>query len=178
MGFPIQKFPDQSLFAAPRNLSQRTTSFIASQRQGIHRIPLRHLIVLEIRKRTQRNQILRFDLDDTILDFKFFEKTSFASNTSGNLRSGKVHDWYALVGEWMIGNDLGSCFRFPLFVRNPLFRRDRMRFLFTMSIRVGALVRKPGREHPSSPNRINRLLRRSKNPAGRYALTKISRPSN
>ena len=52
MGFPIQKFPDQSLFAAPRNLSQRTTSFIASQRQGIHRIPLRHLIVLEIRKRT------------------------------------------------------------------------------------------------------------------------------
>ena len=46
MGFPIRKCPDQSLFAAPRTLSQRTTSFIASQRQGIHRIPLRHLIVL------------------------------------------------------------------------------------------------------------------------------------
>lgn len=46
MGFPIRKFTDQSLFAAPRNLSQRTTSFIASQRQGIHRMPLRHLIVL------------------------------------------------------------------------------------------------------------------------------------
>ena len=46
VGFPIRKFTDQSLFAAPRDLSQRTTSFIASQRQGIHRMPLRHLITL------------------------------------------------------------------------------------------------------------------------------------
>ena len=37
---------DQSLFAAPHSLSQRTTSFIASQRQGIHQIPLWHLIAL------------------------------------------------------------------------------------------------------------------------------------
>jgi hypothetical protein len=48
VGFPIRKFTDQSLFAAPHDLSQRTTSFIASQRQGIHRIPLRHLIALII----------------------------------------------------------------------------------------------------------------------------------
>lgn len=48
MGFPIRKFTDQSLFAAPHDLSQRTTSFIASQRQGIHRILLRHLIALII----------------------------------------------------------------------------------------------------------------------------------
>src|ERR1700712_3837976 len=48
VGFPIRKFLDQSPFAAPQNLSQRTTSFIASQRQGIHRIPLRHLIALII----------------------------------------------------------------------------------------------------------------------------------
>src|SRR5258707_9598619 len=46
VGCPIRKFTDQSLFAAPRDLSQRTTSFIASQRQGIHRTPLRHLITL------------------------------------------------------------------------------------------------------------------------------------
>src|SRR5271165_6376327 len=46
VGFPIRRFPDQSLFAAPRDLSQRTTSFIASQRQGIHQIPLWHLIAL------------------------------------------------------------------------------------------------------------------------------------
>jgi hypothetical protein len=48
VGFPIRKFLDQSPFAAPQNLSQRTTSFIASQRQGIHQIPLRHLIALII----------------------------------------------------------------------------------------------------------------------------------
>ena len=39
---------DQSLFAAPHGLSQRTTSFIASQRQGIHQMPLLHLIALII----------------------------------------------------------------------------------------------------------------------------------
>ena len=44
MGFPIRKSTDQSLLAAPRGLSQRTTSFIACVRQGIHRMPLRHLI--------------------------------------------------------------------------------------------------------------------------------------
>ena len=32
----------------PVGLSQRSTSFIASQRQGIHRMPLRHLIALII----------------------------------------------------------------------------------------------------------------------------------
>src|SRR5271155_2446484 len=46
VGFPIRRFTDQSLFAAPHDLSQRTTSFIASQRQGIHQILLRHLIAL------------------------------------------------------------------------------------------------------------------------------------
>ena len=48
MGFPIRKSADQRLFAPPHGLSQRTTSFIASQRQGIHRILLRHLIALII----------------------------------------------------------------------------------------------------------------------------------
>ncbi len=48
VGCPIRKSPDQSLFAAPRRLSQRITSFIASCRQGIHRMPLRHLITLII----------------------------------------------------------------------------------------------------------------------------------
>ena len=48
VGFPIRKSMDQSSFAAPHGLSQRSTSFIASQRQGIHRTPLRHLIALII----------------------------------------------------------------------------------------------------------------------------------
>ena len=46
MGFPIRKSTGQSLFAAHRSLSQRTTSFIASCRQGIHRMLLGHLIAL------------------------------------------------------------------------------------------------------------------------------------
>ena len=48
VGFPIRTSTDQSFFAAPRGFSQRSTSFIASQRQGIHRTPLRHLIALII----------------------------------------------------------------------------------------------------------------------------------
>ena len=48
VGFPIRKSVDQSFFAAPHGLSQRSTSFIASQRQGIHQMPLSHLIALII----------------------------------------------------------------------------------------------------------------------------------
>jgi hypothetical protein len=88
VGFPIRKFPDQSLFAAPRDLSQRTTSFIASQRQGIHRTPFWHLIMLEIRKRTP--------------GIPFTPPTPVSSDSKrpvllqthpGSLRSGSDHDW-------------------------------------------------------------------------------------
>src|SRR5258705_13512567 len=48
VGFPIRKSADRSFFAAPHGLSQRSTSFIASQRQGIHRTPFWHLITLMI----------------------------------------------------------------------------------------------------------------------------------
>ena len=41
-GCPIQKFMDQSLLAAPHDLSQHVTSFIASYRQGIHNVPFCH----------------------------------------------------------------------------------------------------------------------------------------
>ena len=40
LGCPIRKSTDQSLLAAPRGLSQLTTSFIASWHQGIHHKPL------------------------------------------------------------------------------------------------------------------------------------------
>jgi hypothetical protein len=46
VGFPIRKSTDQRLFAPTRSLSQRTTSFFASYRQGIHQMPLGHLIAL------------------------------------------------------------------------------------------------------------------------------------
>lgn len=46
VGFPIRISMDQSLFAAPHGFSQRITSFFACACQGIHQMPLRHLIVL------------------------------------------------------------------------------------------------------------------------------------
>ena len=38
-GFPIRRSPDRSLHTAPRSLSQCSTSFIGTWRQGIHRTP-------------------------------------------------------------------------------------------------------------------------------------------
>ena len=46
VGCPIRRSMDQSSFAAPHGLSQRITSFIACACQGIHQMPLKHLIVL------------------------------------------------------------------------------------------------------------------------------------
>src|ERR1700737_3714364 len=91
VGCPIRKFTDQSLFAAPHDLSQRTTSFIASQRQGIHRIPLRHLIALITNAHRSaattfptpnaRHSALCLENMKTLIDII---KTSFASNTPGS----------------------------------------------------------------------------------------------
>jgi hypothetical protein len=39
VGCPIRRPPDQSPLAAPRGLSQRAASFVASRRQGIHQVP-------------------------------------------------------------------------------------------------------------------------------------------
>ena len=39
LGFPIRKSTDQFIFANPRSLSQLITSFIASESQGIPRVP-------------------------------------------------------------------------------------------------------------------------------------------
>src|ERR1700730_19039493 len=83
VGCPIRKFTDQCLFAAPRDLSQRTTSFIASQRQGIHRIPFRHLIALIIDAHRSAAKGLR-----SVLEGKpkgSIIKDQFASNTPENV---------------------------------------------------------------------------------------------
>src|SRR5271166_5738878 len=97
VGFPIRRFTDQSLFAAPHDLSQRTTSFIASQRQGIHQIPLRHLIALIAKARIvkPRGRMMRerkaqgfrplIRLSSDVGCVFGVEKTSFASNASGDL---------------------------------------------------------------------------------------------
>ena len=48
VGFPIRISTDQSLFAAPRSFSQRSTSFVACVRLGIHQMLFWHLITLII----------------------------------------------------------------------------------------------------------------------------------
>ena len=71
VGCPIRKSMDQSLFAAPHGLSQRTTSFIASYRQGIHQMPLGHLIALII----NAHQFERDGIDVEFL-FVYIERPS------------------------------------------------------------------------------------------------------
>ncbi len=39
VGCPIRRSPDRGPLAAPRGLSQRAASFVASRRQGIHQVP-------------------------------------------------------------------------------------------------------------------------------------------
>jgi hypothetical protein len=48
LGFPIRKSPDHRLLASSRGLSQLTTSFIASLRQGIHTHALSSLTIKSI----------------------------------------------------------------------------------------------------------------------------------
>lgn len=47
LGFPIRKFPDQSLMTALRDLSQSSTSFFGDIRQGIHFVPLSTFLCID-----------------------------------------------------------------------------------------------------------------------------------
>ena len=97
MGFPIRKCPDQSLFAAPRTLSQRTTSFIASQRQGIHRMLLRHLITLMIDARPRQRRT-RYKRKTSPADFS--TRLLLAKYTRPNsLRGRRAEPFYAQPAE-------------------------------------------------------------------------------
>jgi hypothetical protein len=127
VGFPIRKFTDQSLFAAPHDLSQRTTSFIASQRQGIHQIPLRHLIALIAKARV----FLPVNRQSTGRALFGIEKTSFASNASGDLSGQAPNPRLVALSDPDDGDRRTDKVRPPpSVVRCPA---DRMRFLFTMS---------------------------------------------
>lgn len=91
VGFPIRKFLDQSSFAAPQDLSQRTTSFIASQRQGIHQMLLRHLITLMIDVRSAKaGHDLKKDLSST-----FRSKTYFCLPSISGARRLRAVSWFA-----------------------------------------------------------------------------------
>src|SRR5277367_5982078 len=56
VGCPIRKSRDQRVLASPPGLSQRATSFIASQCQGIHQMPLLRLILTYLNFATCRGK--------------------------------------------------------------------------------------------------------------------------
>ena len=97
MGFPIRISADQSFFAAPHGFSQRSTSFIASQRQGIHRMPLRHLIALIINAHPLGSGTARSFFQEqaffrnSSIGWSLIRKTSLSSDRSDGVRSSSRH---------------------------------------------------------------------------------------
>ena len=94
MGFPIRRFLDQSSFAAPQGISQRTTSFIASQRQGIHQMLLRHLITLMIDVRALGRGQTRYKRKTCL---RISPKTIFACQAYA-ARPAAGRGWFAELG--------------------------------------------------------------------------------
>ena len=93
-GFPIRRSLDQSSFAAPQGLSQRTTSFIASQRQGIHQMLLRHLITLMINVRSAEPNMTKKERP-VFLDFSkrhIFACQAYPAHTAAG------RGWFAGLG--------------------------------------------------------------------------------
>ena len=58
-GFPIRRSADQRVLAPPHGFSQRATSFIASQCQGIHQMPFLRLIAQSQRPRMRQPALLK-----------------------------------------------------------------------------------------------------------------------
>src|SRR5712691_12306034 len=128
VGFPIRKSADQSSFAAPRGLSQRSTSFIASQRQGIHQTPLRHLIALIINARSrdrmpdvrcQKSEPFRPLISDIRPPDSIDRKTSLLRDRPEGARSSNAWMWIAATfGPAIFRID-------PLFTMSDSTRRAR-----------------------------------------------------
>src|SRR5580704_16028093 len=146
VGCPIRKFTDHCLFAAPHDLSQRTTSFIASQRQGIHRIPLRHLIAL-------------------IIDAHRSAAKGFRSVLEGKPKGSIIKDQFASNTP----EDVAVMLR-PLteaLARRKERRSNRMYFLFTMadnplSVRKGRPMRAKAKPCLRTMPRNSQGLQRAK----------------
>jgi hypothetical protein len=147
VGVPIRKSADQRLFAPPHGLSQRTTSFIASQRQGIHRIPLRHLIALIINAHPR--QVARLAPCAGVIE------RPFASNMPENIAVKQMLTNWQLVFSNV--NEAGSFARMqkttlPLDKRSDMFplHDDRQQ----RSRRISAQPRIRFIQDPSSPGRF------------------------
>jgi hypothetical protein len=119
VGFPIRISADQSFFAAPHGFSQRSTSFIASQRQGIHRTPLRHLIALIINahplgsgpleRSSGTSALLEHVLvRNSSIGWSLIRKTSLSSDRSDGVRSSSRHKhWPTTTSHTPFGTTTG-----------------------------------------------------------------------
>lgn len=141
VGFPIRTFPGQSLLAAHRNLSQRVTSFIASQSQGIHQMLLSYLILI-------RSQIRKsFDprSETPGLTFGFRLSSELALGFGRNPETCLKHSSDCLVLHFPrpLHSTCKSCCKTKRFQRLPPpryaitgKRRQSLQILFTMSKNV------------------------------------------
>ena len=87
MGCPIRKSPDQRLFAPTRSLSQLTTSFIASESQGIH-----HTLLLTFLLNSMLN--INTGLTMYFLSFQYVKELDppiYHRQTCGELRNRTIH---------------------------------------------------------------------------------------
>jgi hypothetical protein len=93
VGFPIRTSADHSFVAAPRSLSQLSTSFIATACQGIHRAPLSYFYLHGLHTSTQRpngpprrSGITSLSPSQVLLDYLSLIVTSLqlTTNTSKN----------------------------------------------------------------------------------------------
>ncbi len=95
MGFPIRIPADQRFFAAPRRLSQLSTSFIATVCLGIHRVPFSTFIAwlaqhLVVHHTKAMSSIFYLDLIIKLVHvcgiIKTHTYTAFTTNTSKNFQ--------------------------------------------------------------------------------------------
>ena len=96
-GCPIRKFPDQSVFPAPRDLSQVTTSFIASVCQGIHREPF---VAWPLISKT----LAVVETDSESFKIEWFIRLSIARHNRKNVMESRLllKNWHHSIKEWCI----------------------------------------------------------------------------
>ena len=79
VGCPIRRSRDQRSLASPPGFSQRATSFIASQCQGIHQMPL-----LALERHTQRQGPFRYQKTDIRDQNHLVRQTLLSEDTAGH----------------------------------------------------------------------------------------------
>ena len=133
MGFPIRKSTDQRVFAPPRSLSQRITSFIACACQGIHQLPLRHLIVLIANThRAIRRIVAQRDLEEIVARTRSCAGSSF--NGIGTKRPASRDRFEGAVRQT---HHMREIERLPRQITPLAGYEVRTNLLFTMSNRTG-----------------------------------------